>query len=126
MSEQPLGKFVAAALFVGIVLVSTLGSARATPTTSPVVAEGVPAFGSDGVLIVTFYEGITNGPNHADKFGNGGNVAFAVISPLAVAGSYRAEYDHYGLLRTIEDGFRLTYYLGNATAAIPITPIWER
>lgn len=83
-----------------------------------------PAFGSNGVIIITFDEGIINGPNHADKFGNGGNVVFAVISPLAVPGRYGGLYDHYGFLRTMEDGFQLSGYLGNATLAAPINPIW--
>ncbi len=83
-----------------------------------------PAFGSTGVLIITFDEGIINGPHHADKFGNGGNVVFAVISPLAKAGTYGGEFDHYGFLRTMEDGFQLNGYLGNATQAAPINTIW--
>src|SRR5574340_480438 len=41
-----------------------------------------PAFGSDGVLIVTFDEGITNGPHHAARFGEGAHVAFAIVSPM--------------------------------------------
>lgn len=86
--------------------------------------EASPAFGSNGVIVITFDEGIINGPNHADKFGNGGNVVFAVISPLAVAGTYGGVYDHYGFLRTMEDGFRLTGYLGNATLAAPINTTW--
>src|SRR5262249_47352549 len=40
-----------------------------------------PAFGSNGVLIITFDEGATSSPNRALKVENGGNVAFAVLSP---------------------------------------------
>lgn len=86
--------------------------------------EASSAFGPNGVLIITFDEGIINGPNHADKFGNGGNVVFAVVSPLAVAGTYGGTFNHYGFLRTMEDGFRIGSYLGNATLAAPINPIW--
>ncbi|HYT29824.1 MAG TPA: alkaline phosphatase family protein [Actinomycetota bacterium] len=87
--------------------------------------ESSPAFGTDGVIVVTFDEGITNGPNHADHFGNGGNVVFAVISPLAVPGTYTAfASDHYGFLRTMEDGFGLTTYLENANLVPPINEIW--
>jgi len=87
--------------------------------------EASPAFGSDGVIIVTFDEGITNGPNHADHFGNGGNVVFAVISPMAVPGTYDAFVaDHYGFLRTMEDGFGITTYLANAAKVPPINEIW--
>ena len=84
-----------------------------------------PAYGSNGVIIITFDEGLINGPHHADKFGNGGNVVFAVISPLAHPAIYTTgPYDHYSLLRTLEDGYGITTYLGNATSAAPITGIW--
>ena len=46
-----------------------------------------PAFGSNGVLIITFDEGTINSPNHADKFGQGGNVAFGDGLYVAVGNS---------------------------------------
>jgi len=49
----------------------------------------------------------------------------AIISPLAVPGSYGHTYYHYSLLRTIEDGFGLRPYLGNANAVTPIASIWR-
>jgi len=49
----------------------------------------------------------------------------AIISPLATAGSYDQQYYHDSLLRTIEDGFRLDGYLGNADAVTPIASIWH-
>jgi hypothetical protein len=49
----------------------------------------------------------------------------AIISPLAATGSYDQQYYHYSLLRTIEDGFRLGGYLGNANAVTPITSVWR-
>ena len=49
----------------------------------------------------------------------------AIISPLAVPGSYGQKYYHYSLLRTLEDGFRLGGYLGNANAISPIASIWR-
>jgi hypothetical protein len=57
--------------------------------------------------------------------GSGGHVACAIISPLAAAGSYARKYYHYSLLRTLEDGFRLPEYLGNAGAVAPIAGIWR-
>ena len=87
--------------------------------------EASPAFGSDGVIIITFDEGVTKSPHHADKFGNGGNVAFAVISPLAHNAVYEGVFDHYSLLRTLEDGFGIGTYVGNANSASPIAPIWN-
>jgi phosphatidylinositol-3-phosphatase len=83
-----------------------------------------PAFGTDGVLVVTFDEGTTNGVNHADHVGNGGNVVFAVLSPLARPGIYGDQATHYSFLRTMEDGFGITDYLGAAASASAIS-IWR-
>ena len=74
------------------------------------------AYGSDGVIIVTFDEGIYAGRN----------VMFAVISPLVKVGVYSGLFDHYSFLRTMEDGLRLTGFLGNATTARPISAIWTQ
>ncbi len=87
--------------------------------------EASPAFGTDGVLIITFDEGTLTSINKADKFGSGGRTAFAVVSPLAVPGTYAQTADHYSLLRTIEDGFGITSYLGNAASVTPINTIWK-
>ena len=86
-----------------------------------------PAFGSDGVLIITYDEADTKSPNHADKFGNGGQVVNAVISPLANVGSYGNEWNHYSLLRTLQDGLGTSgiEYLGNAAFVSPINTIWK-
>jgi hypothetical protein len=61
----------------------------------------------------------------ADGLGSGGHVVCAILSPLAAADSYAHKYYHYSLLRTLEDGFRLRGYLGNAAAAAPIASIWR-
>jgi phosphatidylinositol-3-phosphatase len=81
----------------------------------------------NGVIIVTFDEGTTKSPNHADKFGQGGNVAFAVISDLANVGSYGNMWDHYSFLRTLQDGLGTSGqgYLGDAADAQPINTIWK-
>jgi hypothetical protein len=86
-----------------------------------------PAFGPNGVLIVTFDEGTINSPNHADKFGQGGNVAFAVVSPLANPGSYGNLWDHYSFLRTLENGLGVSAlgYVGAAASANSINTIWK-
>lgn len=84
-----------------------------------------PAFGSDGVLIITYDEGTTGHFNLDDRSARGGHVVFTVLSPLAQRGSFGGTYDHYGLLRMLEDGFRLPSYLGNAARATPITAIWR-
>jgi phosphatidylinositol-3-phosphatase len=86
-----------------------------------------PAFGSNGVLIITFDEGATSSPNRALRVENGGQVAFAVISPLANPGQYGNDWNHYSLLRTLQDGLGVSGqgYLGGAAAASPINTIWK-
>jgi hypothetical protein len=49
----------------------------------------------------------------------------AIISPLAVPGSYGQKYYHYSLLRTFEDAFGLDGYLGHAKAVTPVSGIWH-
>lgn len=99
-----------------------------------------PAFGPDAVLIITFDEGTStgggqgaNGSTPCDAwvdcpnfFKGGGNVPFLVISDLVKPGVYDASVrDHYSLLRTLENGFRLAPHLAAAGAALPIAEIWK-
>ena len=81
-----------------------------------------------GLLIVTFDEGVTSSPKRAVKFGNGGNVMFAASGPQVTPGVYpQGPFVHYGLLRTLEDGFGITNYVGHAVdfGVDPIYPIWK-
>jgi hypothetical protein len=88
--------------------------------------EASPAFGSNGVIIVVYDEDErAGGLAPKNGFGSGGHVVCAIISPLAVPGSYGHKYYHYSLLRTLEDGFRLGGYLGNANAVTPIASLWR-
>jgi hypothetical protein len=88
--------------------------------------ERSPAFGSDGVLIITFDEGTSNqGPGSSKQFNGGGNVVFAVLSPLARRTLDANPYNHYSLLRTLEDGFGIAGHAGNAATAGPINTIWR-
>jgi len=86
-----------------------------------------PAFGSNGVLIVTFDEADTNSPNRALKFDNGGEVAFALVSPLANPGEYGNLWTHYSFLRTLQDGLGTSAqgYLGRAGTSSSINTIWK-
>ncbi|MEA2555959.1 MAG: phosphatidylinositol-3-phosphatase [Actinomycetota bacterium] len=79
-----------------------------------------PAFGSRSVLIVTYDEGEASG------YPNRRNVAMAVMGPLVQTGRYSdgANWTHYSLLRTLEDGFRLGW-LGAARDARPLGVIWR-
>jgi phosphatidylinositol-3-phosphatase len=88
--------------------------------------ENSPAFGSDGVLIITFDEGTSNrGPASSKQFSGGGNIAFAVVSPLARPGLYGNVFNHYSLLRTLEDGFGIIDHPANAATADAINTIWR-
>jgi hypothetical protein len=88
--------------------------------------EASPAFGRDGVIIVVYDEDErAGGLAPKNGLGSGGHVVCAIISPLAVPGPYGQKYYHYSLLHTLEDGFRLGGYLGNANAVTPIASIWR-
>jgi hypothetical protein len=85
-----------------------------------------PAFGSTGVIIVVYDEDERAGGLAAKNgLGSGGHVVCAIISPMAVPGSYGQKYYHYSVLRTIEDGFSLGNYLGDANEVRPISTIWR-
>jgi hypothetical protein len=49
----------------------------------------------------------------------------AIISPLAVPGSYLDKYCHYRVLRTLADGFRLPGCPGSTNEVAPIASIWR-
>lgn len=84
-----------------------------------------PAFGQDGVIIVVYDEDErAGGLASKNGFGEGGHVACAVLSPLASAGEFGGVFYHYSLLRTLEDGFGLPAYVGNANDVTPINGIW--
>jgi hypothetical protein len=84
-----------------------------------------PAFGPDDVIIVTYDEDQRAGGIAAKNgFGQGGHVVCAILSGLAVAGDADGVFYHYSLLRTLEDGFGLPGYVGNANDVTPINHIW--
>lgn len=70
------------------------------------------------VVFVTFDEG------RSDAHG-GGHIATLAVGPTVRRGArFTATLDHYGLLRTIEDAWRLPR-LGQSARATPITGIWK-
>ncbi len=76
---------------------------------------GSAAFRNGGVLFITWDEGSSSAGCCGDSWG--GHVATLVISPRAISGFRSAiAENHYGLLRTIEDGFHLAH-LGAAAWA---------
>ena len=89
--------------------------------------EASPAFGPNGVIVIVYDEDErAGGIAKKNGLGSGGHVVCAIISPLAQPGSYAQKYYHYSLLRTLEDGFGITTYLGNANEVTPISGIWRQ
>lgn len=87
-----------------------------------------PAFGPDGLLIITYDEGTSNqGPGSSKQFDGGGNVIFAALGPLVRQGTYGGTFNHYSLLRTWEDGFGISEHAGLAgdPGTSPINTIWR-
>ncbi len=76
---------------------------------------GSAAFRNGGVLFITWDEGSSSAGCCSDSWG--GHVATLVIAPNVISGfrSGVAE-NHYGLLRTIEDGFHLGHLAAAAWA----------
>jgi phospholipase C len=72
-----------------------------------------------GVVFVVFDEGTTD-------LGGGGRVAALALGPTVRRGArFRKATNHYGLLRTIEDAWRLPR-LGLSRTATPIGGIWRK
>jgi hypothetical protein len=81
--------------------------------------EASPAFGADGLLIVVWDEG-------ADPPLSPLHVGALLDGPLVRPGAVdAARLTHYGLLRTLEDGFGIRRHLAHAAKARPITGIWR-
>jgi phosphatidylinositol-3-phosphatase len=83
---------------------------------------GTQAWKDNGVLFITYDEGEHARLNSTGccQEGNGGHIATLVISPLSKPG-YQSPtgYDHYSLLRTIEDTWGLPKLGGAACACAP-------
>ena len=82
--------------------------------------EASPAFGSNGLILITYDEWGDGTPhNH--------HVAFLALGPQVKPGVYSTDgpYTHYSLLRTLEDGFGISQHLLNAARAEPISQIWK-
>jgi phosphatidylinositol-3-phosphatase len=88
--------------------------------------EASPAFGSDGTIIVTYDEDERAG-GVAKKwgFGSGGHVVCAFIGPQVRTGEYAGAFNHYSLLRTLEDGFGIGDHVGYANDVSAISSIWR-
>ena len=88
--------------------------------------ESSPAFGDDGVIVVTYDEDQRMGGLAAkNDLGSGGHIATALISPLVRPGEYSDKTYSYGVLRTIQDGLGLRPYLGYAARVAPLPVAWH-
>jgi hypothetical protein len=83
-----------------------------------------PAWDAHSAIVIVYDEGQSGSPHNGDIKG-GGNVPFAVISPLAHPAVYTQQSNHYGLLRTLEDGFGIPDHLAGASGQQPISQIWR-
>jgi hypothetical protein len=88
--------------------------------------EQSPAFGPNDVIIITYDEDQrAGGLAQKNGFGEGGNVLCALLGPAVNPGEYTDTFYHYSLLRTLEDGFALSSYVGYAHEVTPINTIWN-
>ena len=88
--------------------------------------EASPAFGSDGVIVVTYDEDQRMGGLAAKNgLASGGHTLGLVLSPLAVPGDYAAKTYSYSALRTLQDGLGLSPYLGDAASVAPLPLRWR-
>ncbi len=87
--------------------------------------EASPAFGRNGVIIILFDEDMRKGGMANVGPGQGGHTVCALISPLSVAGDYEDITYAYSVLRTMEDGFGLSYLAG-ANDVAPLPNAWTQ
>jgi hypothetical protein len=80
--------------------------------------ESSPTFGNNGTILITWDEG-------ADPPQDPGHVLLASLGPLVRPGYVdRARHDHYGLERTLAEGFGVPA-LAHATHARAVSAIWR-
>jgi hypothetical protein len=85
-----------------------------------------PAFGTNDVIVVLYDEDERAGGMAAKNgLGQGGHTVCAILSPSIVPGDYGDITYHYSVLRTIQDGFGISDYLGHAAEVAPISTIWS-
>ncbi len=88
--------------------------------------ESSPAFGKDGVIVVTYDEDERMGGLAAKNgLGSGGHTACALVSPLVQPAEYGTKTYSYSVLRTIQDGLGLGPYLGFAANIGPLPVVWK-
>lgn len=84
-----------------------------------------PAFGDNGVIIITYDEDQRmGGVAEKNGFGQGGHTVCAIVSPLVQSGDYTAKAYAYSVFRSLEDGFPVSGYLANATHVSSLPVVW--
>ena len=79
----------------------------------------------NALILITYDEGTSNkGPADSKQFTGGGNVVFLALGPQVHPAVYDSPSNHYGLLKTLEDGYGLSELAGAQTAN-GITGIWN-
>ncbi len=78
----------------------------------------------DALVIVVYDEAQGGGINKGNKFG-GGNVLLALMGPQVHPGVYTDLHNHYGLLRTLEDGYGIGDHIFGAATAAQIDGVWN-
>jgi hypothetical protein len=85
-----------------------------------------PGFRANDLIVVVYDEDERAGGMAAKNgLGQGGHTICAILSPSIVPGDYDDITYHYSLLRTIQDGFGISDYLGHAAEVAPISTIWS-
>lgn len=74
------------------------------------------AVNNNSLLIVTYDE---------DEFTSTNKIATVFYGANVAPGTYSQTINHYTILRTIEEAFRLTTHAGNAATAVPISYCWS-
>ena len=88
--------------------------------------ESSPAFGANGMIIITYDEDQrAGGVQPANVLDQGGHTVCAIISPLVTPGDYATMTYSYSVLRTLQDAFGAFPYLGYANQVGPLPISWQ-
>jgi hypothetical protein len=72
-----------------------------------------------GTLIVVTFDESAGGPNDTN------HIYTVFLGDMVKPGTYNENYNHYNVLRTIEDNFGLSTIADGDSAAKPVTNVWE-
>jgi acid phosphatase len=78
-----------------------------------------PPFMKDTLIVVTFDESKDQSPEYRN------HIYTVFLGNMVKPGEYRADYNHYNVLRTIEENFGLSTIAEGDGGAKPITDVWR-